>query len=112
MMNVSYMTVLSAEEMTSVPAVAVTFGEKILGPLSLVIPIGVAISTFSCALNIQFSVTRYLYFEILKYFTVILLLNFRLCYVAAQDGHMLQSMCFIHIKRLTPCPAAVFQVNT
>lgn len=58
MMNISYMTVLSPQEMTSVAAVAVTFGEKILGPFSLVIPIGVAVSTFSCALNIQFGVTR------------------------------------------------------
>lgn len=60
MMNISYMTVLSREEMTNVAAVAVTFGEKILGPFSFVIPAGVAISTFSCALNIQFGVTRYI----------------------------------------------------
>lgn len=59
MMNVSYMTVLSIPEMASVPAVAVTFGEKILGPFQFLIPLGVAISTFTCALNIQFGVTRY-----------------------------------------------------
>lgn len=57
-MNISYMTVLSIPEMTSVPAVAVTFGEKILGKFQFVIPLGVAVSTFSCALNIQFAVTR------------------------------------------------------
>lgn len=60
LMNISYMTVLSVPEMTSVPAVAVTFGEKILGPFQFIIPLGVAISTFSCALNVQFGVTRYI----------------------------------------------------
>lgn len=59
LMNVSYMTVLSVEEMVSVPAVAVAFGEKVLGPLQFIIPLGVALSTFSCALSVQFGVTRY-----------------------------------------------------
>lgn len=59
LMNVSYMTVLSVPEMTSVPAVAVAFGEKILGPFQFIIPLGVALSTFSCAMSVQFGVTRF-----------------------------------------------------
>lgn len=58
LMNISYMTVLSVPEMTSVPAVAVAFGEKVLGPFHFIIPLGVALSTFSCALSVQFGVTR------------------------------------------------------
>lgn len=58
-MNISYMTVLSIPEMTSVPAVAVAFGEKVLGNFQFVIPLGVALSTFGCALSVQFGVTRY-----------------------------------------------------
>lgn len=57
-MNISYMAVLSIPEMTSVPAVAVAFGEKVLGPVQFVIPLGVALSTFGCALSVQFGVTR------------------------------------------------------
>ena len=57
-MNVAYMTVLSYGEMTSVPAVAVAFGTRVLGPASFLIPLGVAIATFGCAMSVQFGVTR------------------------------------------------------
>ncbi|KAK9723420.1 Amino acid permease [Popillia japonica] len=89
-MNIAYMTVLSIPEMIHSPAVAYTFGERVLGPFAFVIPLGVALSTFGCALSIQFGVTR-------------------LCYVASQDGNMLRSMSFVHVKRLTPAPAVVTQ---
>lgn len=58
-MNIAYMTVLSIPEMIHSPAVAVAFGERVLGPFAFVIPLGVALSTFGCALSIQFGVTRY-----------------------------------------------------
>lgn len=58
-MNVAYMTVLTTQEMVNASAVAVAFGERVLGPLNFVIPLGVALSTFGCALSIQFGVTRY-----------------------------------------------------
>lgn len=57
-MNISYMTVLTIPEMIDAPAVAVLWGEKVLGPFSFLIPLGVALSTFGCALSIQFGVTR------------------------------------------------------
>lgn len=57
-MNIAYMTVLSIPEMMNAQAVAVTFGERVLGPFAFVIPLGVALSTFGCALSIQFGVTR------------------------------------------------------
>lgn len=58
-MNISYMTVMNIDEMVNAQAVAVVFGERVLGIFSFVIPLGVALSTFGCALSIQFSVTRY-----------------------------------------------------
>ena len=58
-MNMAYMTVLSIPEMMNAKAVAVTFGERVLGPFSFLIPLGVALATFGCALSIQFGVTRY-----------------------------------------------------
>lgn len=58
--------------------------------MKFLIPLGVALSTFGCALSIQFSVTR-------------------LCYVAAREGHMLQALSYIHTRRLTPAPAVLLQ---
>ncbi|XP_038206691.1 b(0,+)-type amino acid transporter 1-like isoform X2 [Zerene cesonia] len=89
-MNVAYMSVLSFDEMTSVPAVAVTFGDRVLGPASFLIPLGVAIATFGCAMSVQFGVTR-------------------VCYTAARGGHMLEVFSFVNVKRLTPAPAVALQ---
>jgi amino acid transporter len=63
-----------------------------LGVMNFVIPLGVALSTFGCALSIQFGVTR-------------------LCYVAGREGHMLAAFSFIHMRRLTPAPAVILQVS-
>uniref|UniRef100_A0A1B6FK86 b(0,+)-type amino acid transporter 1 n=1 Tax=Cuerna arida TaxID=1464854 RepID=A0A1B6FK86_9HEMI len=90
MMNVAYMSVLTVGEMISVPAVAVAFGDKILGPLKFIVPVGVALSTFSCAMGIQFGVSR-------------------LCFVAGREGHMLESISYIHVRRYTPAPAVGMQ---
>ncbi|XP_047994194.1 b(0,+)-type amino acid transporter 1-like [Leguminivora glycinivorella] len=89
-MNVAYMTVLNFEDMTSVPAVAVEFGNRVLGPASFLIPLGVAIATFGCAMSVQFGVTR-------------------VCYTAAKGGHMLEVFSYVNMKRLTPAPAVAFQ---
>ncbi|XP_052756479.1 b(0,+)-type amino acid transporter 1-like isoform X1 [Galleria mellonella] len=89
-MNVAYMTVLSYAEMISVPAVAVAFGARVLGPASFLIPLGVAIATFGCAMSVQFGITR-------------------VCYTAARGGHMLEVFSYVNIKRLTPAPAVAFQ---
>ncbi|XP_055686469.1 b(0,+)-type amino acid transporter 1-like [Lutzomyia longipalpis] len=89
-MNMAYMTVLSADEMMNAPAVAVDFGNRVLGPFAFVIPLGVALATFGCALSIQFSVTR-------------------LGFVAGREGHMLKPLSYIHIRRFTPGPAVAMQ---
>jgi L-type amino acid transporter 9 len=60
--------------------------------MNFIIPLGVALSTFGCALGIQFSVTR-------------------LCYVAGREGHMVEAFSYIHMRRLTPAPAVVSQVS-
>jgi L-type amino acid transporter 9 len=57
-MNVSYLTVLEKNEMINSAAVGISFAEKALGPIGFLIPLGVALSTFGCALSIQFGVTR------------------------------------------------------
>ncbi|KAI5701351.1 hypothetical protein M8J75_008577 [Diaphorina citri] len=89
-MNLSYMTVLNIPEMIASPAVAVAFSERVLGPFQFIVPLGVVLATFGCALSVQFGVTR-------------------LCYAAGREGHMLQAFSFVHVKRLTPAPAVLFQ---
>lgn len=89
-MNMAYMTVLSPEEMVNSEAVGLDFGARTLGSFSFLIPLGVALSTFGCALSIQFGVTR-------------------LCYVASQEGQMLEPLSYIHVKRSTPVPAVIMQ---
>ena len=69
-----------------------TFADRMLGAMKFVIPLGVALSTFGCALSIQFGVTR-------------------LCYVAGREGHMVEAFSYIHVRRLTPAPAVILQVN-
>lgn len=57
-MNIAYMIVLEKNEMINSVAVGLDFGAKTLGSFSFLIPLGVAFSTFGCALSIQFGVTR------------------------------------------------------
>lgn len=90
-MNCSYLIVLTPAEMISSEAVAVEFGRRVFGPFAFVIPLGVALATFGCALSIQFSVTR-------------------LCFVAGREGHFLAPMSYIHCERMTPGPAVALQV--
>lgn len=89
-MNMAYMTVLSKEEMIGSVAVGLSFGERVLGPFSFLIPLGVALSTFGCALSIQFGCTR-------------------LCYVSARENHMPEPLSYIHVTRSTPAPAVFLQ---
>jgi len=60
--------------------------------MKYIIPVGVAVSTFGCALSSQFAVAR-------------------LCYVACREGHMLKAFSYIHVRRLTPAPAVILQVS-
>uniref|UniRef100_A0A182J4Q0 b(0,+)-type amino acid transporter 1 n=1 Tax=Anopheles atroparvus TaxID=41427 RepID=A0A182J4Q0_ANOAO len=89
-MNLAYMTVLSMGEMIVSEAVGIDFGDRALGSFSFLIPLGVALATFGCALSIQFGVTR-------------------LCYVASQEGQMLEPLSYIHVRRSTPAPAVALQ---
>ncbi|XP_011315270.1 b(0,+)-type amino acid transporter 1-like [Fopius arisanus] len=90
-MNLVYMSALSIPEMIAAPAVALTWAERVLPTwLGISIPLGVAISTFGCALSLQFGVSR-------------------LCYVAGREGHVPRVFSFIHVTKMTPAAAVVFQ---
>ncbi|XP_043287112.1 b(0,+)-type amino acid transporter 1-like [Venturia canescens] len=90
-MNLMYMAVLPVPEMIESKAVAVLWASKALPVwLGAAIPLGVAISTFGCALSIQFGVSR-------------------LCYVAGREGHVPRVLSFVHVTKMTPAAAVLFQ---
>lgn len=57
-MNAAYMLVLTTPEMVEAPTVAVLFGDKVMGNLHFLVPLGVTLSTFAGGLSGQFGVAR------------------------------------------------------
>ncbi|XP_073515852.1 B(0,+)-type amino acid transporter 1 [Phyllobates terribilis] len=88
LVNVSYYTVMTPTELLQSPAVAVTFGDRVLYPAAWIIPLFVAFSTIGSANGSCFTAGR-------------------LTYVAGREGHMLKFLSYISVKRLTPLPAIV-----
>ncbi|KAK6477275.1 asc-type amino acid transporter 1 [Huso huso] len=84
--NIAYFTAMSPEELLSSNAVAVTFGQKLLGAMSWIMPISVALSTFG-------GINGYLF------------TSSRLCFSGAREGHMPSLLAMIHFKNCTPIPA-------
>ena len=58
LVNISYLTVMSPGEMLVSDAVAVTFGNRILGPMAWLMPLSVAFSTFGAANGTIFAAGR------------------------------------------------------
>lgn len=90
--NVAYFVVLSRDDILSSEAVAVTFGDKMLGSFSFLMPLFVAFSTFGSLNGAIFASSR-------------------LFFVGARAGHLPRAICLIDIKRLTPVPSLVFMVS-
>lgn len=152
LINVSYLTVLSVPEMINAPAVAVVsrqtrfnrrvflyidpqtsktngfffflqeFGARALGNFTFIIPLGVVVATFGCALSVQFETTRqafrrelatsqstrssYVYLRsCFRWF------SYRICFAASRGGQMLKVFSYVSVKKLTPAPAVVLQVR-
>jgi len=89
LVNISYFTVMSMPELLRSTAVAVTWGRRTLGIMWWIVPFSVACSTFGAANGTFFSGSR-------------------LTYVAAREGHMVEILSMIHVKRNTPLPSLVF----
>ncbi|XP_044756183.1 b(0,+)-type amino acid transporter 1 isoform X1 [Coccinella septempunctata] len=90
LINVSYLTVMSPLEMMTSEAVAVTFGNRVLGAMSWLMPLSVTISTFGAANGTLFAAGR-------------------LCFAASREGHLMDILSYVHIKRYTPVPGLIFQ---
>ncbi|XP_066241737.1 b(0,+)-type amino acid transporter 1-like [Saccopteryx leptura] len=89
LVNISYLLVLSPNEILSSDAMAVTWGNQVLGAWAWLVPLAVTLSTFGSANAVFFSGSR-------------------VCYVAGREGHMPQLLSMVHVHRLTPAPALMF----
>ncbi|XP_025115269.1 b(0,+)-type amino acid transporter 1-like isoform X1 [Pomacea canaliculata] len=87
--NISYLTVMSKETLLQSPAVAATWGSRVLGPASLIIPLAVALSTFGAANGSCFT-------------------GCRLAYVAAREHHLPEVLSYVQINNFTPLPSVIF----
>lgn len=80
-------------EMMTSEAVAVTFGNRLLGVMAWLMPLSVTISTFGSANGTLFAAGR-------------------LCFAASREGHLLDILSYVHIRRYTPAPGLIFHVST
>ncbi|XP_077982159.1 b(0,+)-type amino acid transporter 1-like isoform X2 [Glandiceps talaboti] len=89
LVNISYFTVMSPSELLASNAVAVTLADRVLGVMAWIIPVSVAMSTFGAANGTLFT-------------------SGRLTFVAAREGHMVEILSMVHVRRFTPFPAVAF----
>uniref|UniRef100_A0AAZ3RUX0 b(0,+)-type amino acid transporter 1 n=1 Tax=Oncorhynchus tshawytscha TaxID=74940 RepID=A0AAZ3RUX0_ONCTS len=89
LVNIAYFSAMTATELLQSPAVAVTFGDRVLYPLSWVVPVFVVFSTFGAANGSCFT-------AVLKHIANII------------EGHMVKILSYISLKRYTPSPALIF----
>lgn len=89
LVNISYMSVMTIEEILISDAVAVTWGNRILGFAAIIMPISVALSSFGAGNGSCFT-------------------SGRLAFVAAREGHLIDVLSFVDMSRYTPSPALVF----
>ena len=66
-----------------------TFGNRILGVMAWLMPLSVAVSTFGSANGTLFAAGR-------------------LCFAASREGHLMDCLSYVHVRRFTPAPGLIF----
>ncbi|XP_025265107.1 large neutral amino acids transporter small subunit 1 isoform X1 [Camponotus floridanus] len=89
MANIAYLTVITPTAMIASNAIAVTFGNQLLGYMAWIIPVMVAVSAFG-GLSVH------------------IMTSSRMCFVGARNGHFPSMLSHINMSRLTPTPALIF----
>uniref|UniRef100_A0A8D0HMX0 b(0,+)-type amino acid transporter 1 n=1 Tax=Sphenodon punctatus TaxID=8508 RepID=A0A8D0HMX0_SPHPU len=89
LVNVSYFAAMTPTELLSSGAVAISWGNKVLGSWMWLISLSVAVSSLGSANGTLFT-------------------GGRTCYIAAREGHMPDVLSMAHVQRLTPSPALIF----
>ncbi|XP_078582489.1 large neutral amino acids transporter small subunit 1-like [Branchiostoma floridae x Branchiostoma japonicum] len=97
--NIAYFTAMTPAEMLASDAVAVTFADRLLGSMSWVIPVAVAVSTFATLLTNTLAFSSYFLFFF-----------HRPWMVAAREGTLPRILSMIQVDRLTPAPAVILRV--
>lgn len=90
--NVAYFAVLPVNDIQASLAVAVTFGDRMLGMFAWLMPLFVACSTFGSLNGAIFASSR-------------------LFFVGARNGHLPAAISLINVKCLTPMPSIIFMVR-
>ncbi|KAL2076963.1 hypothetical protein ACEWY4_027448 [Coilia grayii] len=86
LINIAYFSAMTPAELLQSPA---TFADRVLYPMSWVVPLFVVFSTFGAANGSCFTAGR-------------------LTYVAGREGHMIKILSYISVKYYTPAPALIF----
>ncbi|CAF1362772.1 unnamed protein product [Rotaria sp. Silwood1] len=88
--NISYFTVMNKAALLSSDAVAVTWGEEVLGVVAHALPILISLSALGSANGLTFTSARY-------------------CMVGARYGYLPEVFSCIQKQRLTPLPGIMLQ---
>ncbi|XP_059420239.1 large neutral amino acids transporter small subunit 2-like [Carassius carassius] len=87
--NIAYVTAMSPQDLMASNADAVTFGEKLLGVMSWIMPTSVALSTFGGVNGSLFT-------------------SCRLFFAGARERHLPRLLAMIHVNHCTPITALLF----
>ncbi|XP_050399176.2 b(0,+)-type amino acid transporter 1 isoform X1 [Patella vulgata] len=90
--NISYLTVMTVDELLDSPAVAATWGEKVLGAAKMIIPLSVMVSTFGSTNGSAY-------------------VGGRLIFAAARDGFLPEVLSFLHVRKYTPIPSMILSIT-
>uniref|UniRef100_A0A914XEP5 Uncharacterized protein n=1 Tax=Plectus sambesii TaxID=2011161 RepID=A0A914XEP5_9BILA len=89
LVNVAYFAVLSPDELLESNAVAVSFADRVLGPVAFLMPLFVA---FSCVGSLNGT----------------LFASSRMFFVGARDGQLPELLSMINLRYVTPMPSLLF----